>query len=213
MSSPTNQIAAFEAALLANAPTYDVKLSPNDLLQLTVYYQLINTWNPRLHLVAPCSAEEFAQRHILESLVLLRYLPDSASVVDVGSGAGLPIIPCLIVRDDISALLIEAAKRKAVFLREALKAIGRTSSAKVIAERFETVATPAAQFITSRALDRFGAMLPKLVEWAPHRCTMLLFGGPDLEKTLATLRLPHSRIHIPNSEKRFLFVVEVGKTQ
>ena len=212
MSSPTNQIAAFEAALLANASDYNIELSADDLRLLTAYYEVINTWNPRLHLVAPCSAKEFAKRHILESLLLLRYLPDSASVVDIGSGAGLPIVPCLIVRDDISALLIEAAKRKAVFLREALNVIGRASSAKVMAERFETVRTPTAQFITSRALNRFLTILPKLVDWAPPQSTMLLFGGLDLERTLDTLCLTHSRIQIPNSEKRFLFVVEVVKT-
>lgn len=204
MSSST-QIAAFEAALLENASAYDIELSASALGQLCVYYQLINRWNPRLHLVAPCSAEEFAQRHILESLLLLRYLPNSASLVDIGSGAGLPTIPCLILREDISAVLIEAAKRKAVFLREALNQLGRAKSTKVIAERFETVATPEAQFITSRALDRFGSMLPKLVKWAPSPCTILLFAGLEIEKTLEKLGLPHKQIQIPNSERRFLY--------
>jgi len=210
MNSPANQIAAFEATLLADASDYDIELSVNDRRQLTAYYELINTWNPRLHLVAPCSAEEFARRHILESLMLLRYLPESASVADVGSGAGVPIIPCLIVRDDISAVLIEATKRKAVFLREALSLIGRASTAKVMAERFEAVATPAVQFITSRALDRFATMLPKLVAWAPPQCTMLLFGSQEFEKTLNRIALPYTRIQIPISEKRFLFVAVVG---
>jgi 16S rRNA (guanine527-N7)-methyltransferase len=204
MSSLT-QIAAFEAKLLANASAYDIELSANDLGQLSLYYQLINSWNPRLHLVAPCSAEEFARRHILESLLLLRYLPNSASLVDIGSGAGLPTIPCLILREDISAVLIEAAKRKAVFLREALNQLGRAHSTKVIAERFETVTTPAAQFVTSRALDRFGSMLPKLIDWAPSPCTMLLFAGTEFEMTLDKLDLPHTRIQIPNSERRFLY--------
>lgn len=208
MSAPPKQIADFAAALMTNAPAFDIELSSETLQLLTTYYQLINVWNPRLHLVAPCSAEEFAQRHILESLLLLPHLPRAARIVDVGSGAGLPIIPCLISRPDLSALLIEAAKRKAIFLLEALGLVGRANSAKVLAERFETMATPDCDFITSRALDRFAQVLPRLIEWAPKQCTLLLFGGDELRKALETLSLNYSRIHVPRSEQRFLFVVE-----
>lgn len=209
MTASTNQLAEFENTLLARAPDYDVRLSAKELQQLTAYYQLINRWNPRLHLVAHCSAQEFAQRHILESLLLLRYLTNAAKVADIGSGAGLPIIPCLIARPDISATLIESAKRKAVFLREALKLIDRTDSATVIAERFETIATPPAEFITSRALDRFGTMLPKLIDWAPPQSTLLVFGGSELRDALKALGLKLEESLIPNSQRRFLFVMEL----
>jgi 16S rRNA (guanine527-N7)-methyltransferase len=208
MSSPTYQIAKFEAALMANAPDYDIDLSTESVRQLGVFYQLINTWNPRLHLVAPCSEEEFAQRHILESLLLLRHLPAAAKVVDVGSGAGLPMIPCLIARPNLSAVLIESTKRKAIFLREALKVCERIDAAVVIAERFEALETPQARFITSRALNRFAEMLPRLLEWAPRESTLMLFGGYELERTLKSLNLDYRPILVPKSEQRFLFLVE-----
>ena len=209
MTAAKNQIIEFETALLSQAPDYGVKLSAAVAQQLSVYYQLINTWNPRLHLVAPCSPQEFAQRHILESLILLEHLPQDASIADIGSGAGLPIIPCLIARADLSAVLIESSQRKAVFLREALKAVARKDVAAVLAERFETVPTPAVQFITSRALDRFVEILPRLIAWAPRPCTLLLFGGNELEETLKRLDLSYSTTHIPKSEQRFLFEVKL----
>ena len=209
MTAANNQIVEFETALLSQAPDYGVKLSAAVVQQLSVYYQLINTWNPRLHLVAPCSPLEFAQRHILESLILLEHLPQDASIADIGSGAGLPIIPCLIARADLSAVLYESSQRKAVFLREALKVVGRSESAQVLAERFEAVDPPAAKFITSRALDRFTDMLPRLVEWALRPTTLLLFAGNEIEKTLEALQLKSARILLPNSEKRFLLVVKL----
>ena len=211
ISKPPKLALQFVAALHANAPDYEIALSAETVEQLSAYYQLINIWNPRLHLVAPCSPDEFAQRHILESLLLLPHLSPAAKIVDVGSGAGLPIIPCLIDRPDLSAMLIESAKRKAVFLKEALNVVGRADSAQVRAERFEAVVPPAAKFITSRALDRFTEMLPRLVEWAPRPSTLLLFGGTELRKGLNALGKSHSEILIPKSERRFLFSVELDR--
>ena len=211
IATPPKLSLEFAAALQANAPAYNIELSAETVQQLSAYYQIINTWNPRLHLVAPCSPDEFARRHILESLLLLPHLPSAARIVDIGSGAGLPIIPCLIERPDLSTLLIESAQRKAVFLREALKVVGRDEAAEVRAQRFEAVDPLAAKFITSRALDRFTEMLPRLVEWAPRPSTLLLFGGTDLRKGLNALGENHSEIHIPKSERRFLFKVQLER--
>src|SRR2546428_12715504 len=106
----TAQTKKFRETLEIEAPAYGVTLAAEALQQLSEYYELLNAWNSRLHLVAPASPRQFATRHVLESLFLLEYLPKGASIVDVGSGAGLPIIPCLILRPDIRAVLIEASK-------------------------------------------------------------------------------------------------------
>jgi len=80
--------------------SFDLDLPAETVTRLGDYYSLLTRWNDRLHLVAPCSPEEFATRHVLESLLLLKHLPDGAKVADIGSGAGLPIIPCLLARQD-----------------------------------------------------------------------------------------------------------------
>ncbi len=206
--SPATEVAEFAAALRAHAPDYGVELPAAVLEKLSAFYQIINTWNARLHLVAPCSADEFARRHILESLLLLRHLPDAARIADIGSGAGLPIIPCLIAREDLSAVLIDSAKRKAIFLREALAIVGKAGAAEVMAQRFEEIEPPAAQFITARAVERFVAIVPRLVEWAPRPSTLLLFGGLELRGVFEALGLQYEEMLIPNSERRFLFKVE-----
>src|SRR5258707_3308354 len=110
-SAQTNR---FRETLIAEAPAYDVALTAEALDGLSQYYELLRPWNARLHLVAPCSPTEFATRHVLESLVLLKHLPNDSSVADIGSGGGLPIIPCLIAQPQLRAILIEAAQKKAV---------------------------------------------------------------------------------------------------
>src|SRR5919206_759611 len=186
----------FEQSLSSRMASYGLELSSETLTQLTEYYRLLTHWNDRLHLVAPCAPEEFATRHVLESLLLLKHLPPDAKIADVGSGAGLPIIPCLIARADLEATLIESSQKKAVFLREALNAVSR--KATIIARRFEEIEAPAVSFVSCRALDQFMAKLPELIEWSPQGATLLLFGGETL--------LPEAkRFLIPGSDRRYLF--------
>ncbi len=180
--------------------SFDLDLPAETITLLGDYYSLLSRWNDRLHLVAPCTPEEFATRHVLESLLLLKHLPPNAKIADIGSGGGLPIIPCVIVRPDIEATLIESSQKKSVFLREALNAVGR--KAPIITRRFEEVEPPPLSFVTCRALDQFMQKLPVLIDWAPPGSTLLLFGGETLAEQLTNFE----RFLIPQSEKRFLFV-------
>lgn len=192
----------------AEMGAYGIELSDQTISELGSYYLLLQRWNERLHLVAPCSPEEFATRHILESLLLMRFLSAGARVVDIGSGAGLPIIPCLIARFDISATLIESSQKKSVFLREAMNQLGISRRAKVIAKTFEESQRQLASFVTCRALDEFISKVPVLLKWAPPGATLLLFGGESLREKLEEERAQFSDFLIPRSEKRFLFSVK-----
>lgn len=193
-----SELERFEKALLANMALFGVALTAETLAQLSTYYSLLTRWNDRLHLVAPCSPEEFATRHVLESLMLLEHLPHGAKIADIGSGGGLPIVPCLVARPDLEATLIESSQKKAVFLREALKEAGR--KATIIARRFEDIEAPDIEFVTSRALDQFIPKIPVLLDWAPDGATLLLFGGQGLKSQLNG----YEAFLIPGSEKRYL---------
>ena len=203
-TSATNQ---FRKALESQATAYGVTVPATAVDRLSQYYELLSAWNARVHLVAPCSPQEFATRHVLESLLLLKHLHGNAGVAEVGAGAGLPILPCLIVRPDIRAVLIEASQKKAVFLREALTTTATSPQATVLAERFENVAAPAVGFVTCRALERFEEMLPHLLDWAPAKATLLLFGGKRLERRIENLGFATTAELMPNSKARFLFLV------
>ena len=182
--------------------SFDLDLSAETVTLLGEYYSLLTRWNDRLHLVAPCSPEEFAVRHILESLLLLKHLPPNATVADIGSGGGLPIIPCLIARPDLQATLIESSQKKSVFLREAT----RPFQATIIAHPFEQVDPPKVDFVTCRALDQFMQKLRAMIDWAPEGSTLLLFGGETLREELRKASVSFESFLIPQSEKRFLFL-------
>jgi 16S rRNA (guanine527-N7)-methyltransferase len=194
----------FEQSLVSNMGSFNLDLPSETITRLGEYYSLLTRWNDRLHLVAPCSPEEFAVRHVLESLLLLRYLPLNALVADIGSGGGLPIIPCLIARPDLEATLIESSQKKVIFLREASNHLDLRTT--IIARPFEDIPAPDVSFVTCRALDQFMRKLPALINWAPKNSTLLLFGGETLGDQLRRANVNFEQFLIPQSEKRYLFL-------
>lgn len=200
----------FEVALQRNASHFGVRLEASMLSRLSQYYEILHKWNARLHLVAPCSPEEFATRHVLESLFLLPHVRPDARVVDLGSGGGLPIIPCLIAGNNLHATLIESSQKKAVFLREVLRDI--SANATVISLPFENLPTPETDYVTCRALERLTEKFSTIVDWSPPKSTLLIFGGNALRKQIESTAWRFSAYKIPTSERRFLYVIDRDKS-
>jgi 16S rRNA (guanine(527)-N(7))-methyltransferase RsmG len=200
----------FDKALARHAAAFGVELDDEARARLGDYFGLVSNWNPRLHLVAPCPPAEFATRHALESLLALAYIPEGATFIDIGSGAGLPAVPCLVARPGLKGVLVESSQKKAVFLREALSRLGLSDRARVVNERFERVEPPAADCLTCRAIERFTEILPALVSWSTNVPRLLLFGGESLRERLEAEGLAFETVHVPESERRFLFVVRRG---
>jgi 16S rRNA (guanine527-N7)-methyltransferase len=198
----------FVSALESNAAHYDVALDPETIARLAMYFNHVQKWNRRLHLVAPTSPAEFATRHILESLFALKFISTGAHVVDVGSGAGLPIIPCMIVRPDIRATLFEASARKTIFLHDCIRKNDMAANATIHAERFQDAECPDAEFLTCRALDNLTGLFPTLLDWSAAINTHLLFGGENLRALIEARQLTYSSYLLPQSERRFLFLLK-----
>lgn len=195
----------FIESLQTNQSNFGLSLEPSQTEKLADYYELIQKNNSLLHLVAPCSEEEFAVRHILESLTLLEYLPPNAKFADVGAGAGLPLIPCLLVRKDLHGLLIESKLKKTNFLHEVLAKFDLENRAKIINRQFEEVSKPVVTFVTCRALDKFTQKLPKLLKWSKSS-SLLLFGGNTLREELIKNRVKFKEKLMPMSAQRYLFI-------
>lgn len=88
---------------------------------LEQYQELVLKWNRTINLVSKNSSKEFWLRHIVDSLQLLKYIDDrNISIVDVGSGAGLPGI-VLSIAGVREVTLIESDERKCIFLLQASK--------------------------------------------------------------------------------------------
>lgn len=197
----------FIEAVRSNLTAFDLTLADDAVERLADYYQIVQQHNPILHLVAPCSVEEFAVRHILESLRLLAFLPQNVRFADIGTGAGLPSIPCLIVRHDLSAVLIESKAKKAAYLIAAVAQLDIAERATIVNRQFEEVVTKDFSIVTCRALDKFSEKLPRVLKWAGRR-RMLFFGGNALGEALKKAKVKFDRRLMPLSEQRYLFVTD-----
>jgi 16S rRNA (guanine527-N7)-methyltransferase len=122
--------------------------------KLAGYARLLDSWpglvsGPAAPLVEDC-------------LVLIEHLGDGRSLVDVGSGGGMPGLPLAIARPDLSVTLIETDRRKAAFLVHATATLGLR--VEVIADRAETVARGPLRESFDLAVCRALAQLPVLAE-------------------------------------------------
>lgn len=94
-----------------------IALTPTQAAQLVRYRDLLLEWNKRINLTAVTEPAAVEVRHFLDSLVALPLLPSNArTLVDVGSGAGLPGLPLAIMRPDLSVTLVDSVGKKVRFL-------------------------------------------------------------------------------------------------
>jgi 16S rRNA (guanine527-N7)-methyltransferase len=89
------------------------------------YASLFLRWNARLNLSAIRDESGVISRHVIESIALARTLPQGIiTLLDFGSGAGLPGIPIALCRPEIAVTLAESQGKKAAFLQEAIRVLG-----------------------------------------------------------------------------------------
>lgn len=124
---------------LIKTATSDFKTKLNDvqLLQLEKYYQMLVEWNEKINLTAITDPEGVAVKHFADSLTFLNYVdvPENASIIDVGTGAGFPGVVLKIARPDISLTLLDSLNKRLLFLDEVINELG--ISAQLIHSRAE----------------------------------------------------------------------------
>jgi 16S rRNA (guanine(527)-N(7))-methyltransferase RsmG len=123
-------------------------LTPAQTAALEAHYELLCKWNRVLNLTRIEKLEDAVQRHYCESMFLAECL-EPGTIADIGSGAGFPGLVVALARPDCAVTLIEAHQRKAVFLREASRAL---PNVRVLAKRAEDV-TEAFDCAISRAVS------------------------------------------------------------
>ena len=144
-----------------------LQLSELQCVRLLDYVALLEKWNKVYNLTAVREPARMIGLHLLDSLSVLPHLGKGATLIDVGTGGGLPGIPLAIARSDLTISLLDTIAKKTTFVRQVIGEIS-LENAEAITARVEQF-KPDNKFdiVVSRAF----AELKDFVECAGHLCS------------------------------------------
>jgi 16S rRNA (guanine527-N7)-methyltransferase len=163
-SADTSAEPAAPDSLAAALTRHQIELPPEQAALLDRYVRLLWDWNEKLNLTRHTDYEKFVSRDVVDTLQLSRLLHAGETVIDVGSGGGVPGLVLAILRPDLKVHLTEATGKKARVLESMVQELGL--AVKVFATRVERqLASQKYDAVTVRAIGP----LPELLTWfKPH---------------------------------------------
>ncbi len=165
------------------------------------YAELLATEGVTRGLIGPRETERLWDRHLLNCAVVAELLPEHGSLVDIGSGAGLPGVVLALLRPSVEVTLLEPLLRRSVFLEECVAALGLANTTVLRARAEEKAATRMrADIATARAV----APLGRLAGWAAPLLRpggqLLAIKGQSAADELAAARPVLSRLGVRSAE-------------
>ena len=158
---------AFEEILTARAAEAGIPLTAEQIGQFSVYHEMLLDWNTRMNLTALTAPEDVAVKHIIDSLTAYdAALFDGArTLIDVGTGAGLPGIPLAVYAPHLTVTLLDSLNKRVRFLTEVTAAMGLQNVRCIHARAEEAARTAEHRAAYDIVVSRAVARLPVLLEY------------------------------------------------
>lgn len=157
-------------------------LTNKQLEKLVAYVRLMDKWNKVYNLTSVRDPQEMLSRHILDSLAVLPYL-SGKSLLDVGTGAGLPGVPVAIARPDMLVTMLDSNSKKTRFLQQ-VRAELSLANTTVVHARVEQASLLKFDTVTARAFST----IDDIIDLAGRHCDdagwLVLMKGVYPEKEL-----------------------------
>ncbi len=179
---------AFREALAGGIAALGLAVDEGARERLERFADLLLKWGRKVNLTAVTGPAEVAEVHLVDSLALLRLLGDARTVLDLGSGAGLPGIPLAIARPELRVTCCDAARKKVAFVKAVAADLG-LAVAGVAARaggKPEREGLPRADLVVARALADPGRWLALGARYlAPRGRVVAMLGREADERALA----------------------------
>lgn len=163
--------------------------------KLSGFIGLLGKWNRVYNLTAVRDPQAMVVRHILDSLVVLPFLTDG-SLLDVGTGAGLPGLPIAIARPELPVSLLDASAKKLRFVRQAVFELG-LDNVEVVQSRMQEY-QPARSFdmVISRAVANLSELYRQTARLVRPGGRILFMKGCLLAEEIQELEAGRETLHI-----------------
>ena len=139
------------AALQFLSAEWRVRCDPEQIAALLHDAGLLIQWNQSINLTGAKSVGALVVEHFPDAFALARRLDGAESLVDVGSGGGLPAVPLALLRPGLVIRLCEPIAKKAAFLRTAIRALKLADRVTLETRRGEELA----EELADRPRERF----------------------------------------------------------
>ncbi len=110
--------------LVQGGKALGVDLDEKTIESFDLYLKELLKWNQKINLTAIRSEKGIIQKHFVDSFSVYPYLYKNSSVLDIGSGAGIPGIPLKIVQPTLEMTLIDSTRKKVDFQRHVIRILG-----------------------------------------------------------------------------------------
>jgi 16S rRNA (guanine527-N7)-methyltransferase len=201
---------------LAALASRDITLPAGAAEPLMRFVGLLDKWNRTYNLTSIREPDRMITHHVLDALAVLPCLPrrDTLSLLDVGSGGGVPGIPLAIVRPAWRIVLLDSNHKKGAFLTQAVIELGLRNATAAI-ERVETYAPPARfDVVISRAFAELPAFVESALRHVAPRGLLVAMKGvhphEEIEQLPSSVRVVCAqRVNVPGLDaERHLVVLE-----
>lgn len=125
-----------QATLAQGLARLNLALSPETQQKLLDYVALVQKWNKVYNLTAVRDADKMLTHHLLDSLAVVPHVASAKTILDVGSGAGLPGIPLALALPDAQVTLLDSNQKKTTFLQQVVIEL-QLRNVAVVCERVE----------------------------------------------------------------------------
>jgi 16S rRNA (guanine527-N7)-methyltransferase len=158
--------------------------------QLIKYKDMIKEWNEKINLTAITDDEEMVKKHLIDSIKAFRFskLKDAKSLIDVGTGAGLPGIPIKIMNPDIEVTLLDSLNKRVNFLNEVINTLG-LKNIKAVHGRAEDFAVQKNyrenfDVVVSRAVANMAVLSELCIPYVKLNGYFVALKGPAVEEEI-----------------------------
>ena len=189
-------------------------LSAREIELFELYATELKKWNSKVNLTAITKDKEIAIKHFVDSLNLAPYITASDSLLDIGSGAGLPVIPLKIISTEIPMVSVDAVAKKIHFQRHVIRTLNLQHIEAIHARVEELHRTHSHSFsvITSRAftrLDRFVSLAAPLL--AENGMLIAMKGGQVEDEIAESDEVVHAGGFTITSVHRYTLPQNMGE--